>query len=181
MTRKPRKKSKAQSVIVRFVRPTEHREAHNDFRSAGAAVRIVPVIETLLTTGRLTQREYDALAHYREQAHRAEDDMAQESTLSPARVMGGGGSSHGRLPAGVLLATPAIIETARLERELGSLFRLARAVAVDDITLTRWCVEQAGGIEKRRQGKVVAIEPRNPKAVNLAAVELRFAARRIMA
>lgn len=185
MSRKTRKKNdrKVPSAIARFVRPTEHREAHNDFQSAGAAVRVVPVIETLLSTGRLTQREYDALAHYREQAHRAEDDMAQESPLSPARVMGGVSSSpsSGRLPAGVILATPAIIETARLERELGSLFPLARAIAVDDITLTRWCVQQGGGVERRRQGKVVAIEPRNPLAVRTAAIELRFAARRIMA
>lgn len=177
-----RRKRKQPQPTISADPPTEQRFAHNDFQRAGMAYRVVPVIETLRTTGRLTQREYDALAHYREQAHRAEDDMAEESTLSPARIMGGGGSPcGGKLPAGVILATPAIIETSRLERELGSLFHLARAVAVEDMTLTRWCIQQSGGIEKRREGKVVAIEPRDPKAINLAAVELRFAARRIMA
>lgn len=179
-SRKSKQPRKVPSAITRFVRPTEHREAHNDFQSAGAAVRVVPVIETLLKVGKLNQAEYDALNHYREQAHRAEDDMAQESPLAPQRVMGGVSSSPtgGRLPA-ILLATPAIIETARIERDLGSLYRIARAIAVDDLTLTRWCIQQGGGIEKRRHGKVVAMEPRDPQAVKMAALELRFAARRI--
>lgn len=183
MPRKTRK-TKARKVPTaadRFIRPTEHREAHNDFQSAGAAMRVVPVIETLLRAGRLSQAEYNALHHYREQAHRAEDDMAQESTLAPQRVMGGGSAYSGGMIPRILMATPAIIETARIERELGSLFRIARAIAVDDLTLTRWCIQQGGGVEKRKGGVVVAMEPRDPNGVKMAALELRFAASRIRA
>lgn len=176
------KQRKVPSATVRFLRPTEHREAHNDFEDAGAARRVTPVIDTLRRIGKLNQSEYDALAYYREQAHKAEDDMAQSSPLAPARIMGGvvSGGGGGRIPVGVLLATPAICETARIERDLGALLGLARAIAVDDFTLTRWCIKQSGGIEKFRKGEFVAMEPRDSKAVALATMELRMAAHRIV-
>lgn len=174
-----KKRKKTSDVVAQYVRPTPAREAHNDFQSAGPAYRVVPVIDTLLRAGRLSQAEYDALNHYRQQAHKAEDDCAQTGTIAPERMMGGGGSSGaGKIPVGVLLATPAIIECARLERELGSLLDIARAVAVDDWTLTRWAIEKSGGREQAR-GDRVEIVPRDPKAVGIAALELRFAAGRI--
>lgn len=175
-----KRKKQVNAVVDRFVRPTEQREAVNDFQSAGAAVRVIPVIDTLLRLQKLTQAEYDALKHYRDQAHRAEDDLAQSSPLAPERIMGGvsSGSAGGTIPC-VLLATPAIIECGRLERELGSLRGLARAVAVDDWTLTRWAISQSGGVEKHRAGRTVEIAPRDPRAVDVAALELRFAAGRI--
>jgi hypothetical protein len=179
MARKAKRKKPA-DIVARFVRPTEAREAQNDFESAGAAVRVVPVIETLHKAGHLTQAEYDALNHYRNQAHRAEDDCAQSGTLAPERMMGGDRSPCGsQIPVGVLLATPAIIECARLERELGSLLDIARAVAVDDVSLTRWAIQTSGGIEVRRQGKVTEIKPRCPKAMEYARIDLKFAAARI--
>lgn len=159
-------------------KPTEERKQHNEFVSAGMAFRVVPVIDTLLKAGKLSQAQYDNLKHYRDQAHRAEDDCAQEGTLAPARMMGGGGGTFGsKMPAGVMLSTPAIIETGRIERELGSLLPIARAVAVDDVTLTRWVIAESGGREQRR-GKVTEIVPRNPKGVAMALLELRFAAGR---
>lgn len=175
-----RKKAKPTDIVARFVRPTEAREAHNDFVGAGAAVRVVPVIETMLKQGHLTQAEYDALNHYREQAHKAEDDCARSGTLAPERMMGGDrGPCGSQIPVGVLLATPAIIECARLERELGSLLDIARAVAVDDVTLTRWAIKVSGGVEVRREGRVTEMKPRDPRAMDMARMELRFAAGRI--
>ena len=164
-----------------FARPTVERIAHNDTEGAGAAVRIVPVIDTMLKANQLTRREYDALAYYRQQAHRAEDDCAQSSTLAPERVMGGGGQPGGsRIPA-TLLFTPAIAETARIERDLGSLLDIARAIAVDDITLTRWCIDKFGGRERYDgAGRFVAMVPvREKQCVGLARIELRNAAGRI--
>ena len=145
--RNKRRKKRSQ-VVAQFVRPTAQREAHNDFRSAGVAFRVVPAIDTLLKAGKLDQAEFDALEYYREQAHKAEDDLARCGSLAPERMMGGGRSTGGsRIPVG-LLATPAILECARLERELGTLRDIARAVAVDDWSLTRWCIERHGGRER---------------------------------
>jgi hypothetical protein len=184
MAKRKGKKAKPTDVVARFVRPTEAREAHNDFEGAGAAVRVVPVIETMRRAGKISQAEFDRLDYYREQAHQAEDDMAQCSTLAPERIMGGGGTpAGGKLPS-ILLATPAILECARIERDLGSLRDIARAVAVDDWSLTRWAIHQGGGRERfgvDREGNeiVVAMIPRDPKAVEYARIELRFAAGRI--
>ena len=178
---KRRQKLKS-SVVDRILGPTEAREAHNDFYRAGIAFRMVPMIDTLLKAGTLTQAEYEALSHYRDQATRAEDDCAQEGTLSPSRVMGGsGGLSSGKIPA-ILLATPALLETARIERDLGALQPIARAIAVDDWSLSRWCIEQHGGRERYDgKGEFVAMVPNSERRVmGYARIELKMAARRIV-
>lgn len=186
MAKRGRKKraGKREDRMERFIRPTEAREVHNHFQGAGAAVRVVPVIETLLRTERITQSEFDRLAYYREQAHKAEDDIAGESPLSPQRIMGGVTSSptSGKIPTAVLLATPAIIETARIERDLGSLLDIARAIAVDDLTLSQWCIRQHGGRERYSgNGKFIAVVPiAEKKVMDKARLELRMAARRII-
>ena len=178
---KRRQKLKS-SVVDRILGPTEAREAHNDFYRAGIAFRMVPMIDTLLKAGTLTQAEHNALSHYRDQASRAEDDIAQEGTLAPARIMGGHTAPcGGKIPA-ILLGTPAILETARIERDLGGLQPIARAVAVDDWTLTRWCIEQHGGRERYDgKGEFVAMVPNSERRVmGYARIELKMAARRIV-
>ncbi len=184
MARRNRRNRTVKAVPFQaFVRPTAQREAHNDTHDAGAARRVTPVIDTLLEAGKLTQARYNALSHYRDQAHRAEDDMAQESPLSPDRIMGGvqSGSSGSKVPVGILLATPAICEVAIIERDLGSLRGIARAIAVDDITLSKWCIACHGGRERYdAKGKLVAIVPNAEKRVtDQALLELRMAADRI--
>lgn len=178
--RNKRRKKQGQ-LLAQFIRPTARREAHNDFRSAGVALRVVPAIDTLLKAGKINQAEFEALSYYREQAHKAEDDLARCGTLAPERMMGGGrGTSGSHIPVG-LLATPAIIECARLERELGELRALARAIAVDDWSLTRWCIARHGGRERYDdKGQFVAMVPIAEKRVmDLARLELRLAAGRI--
>lgn len=177
---KRRKKNRA-DMVAQFLRPTPQREAHNDFRRAGIVFRVVPVIDTLLKAGKLDQAEYDALEYYREQAQKAEDDMARCGTLAPERMMGGSqGTGGSRIPVG-MLATPAIIECGRIERDLGELRTIARAIAVDDWSLTRWCIEKHGGRERRDdKGKFLAVVPVAEKRVmELARLDLRMAARRI--
>lgn len=175
-------KKKPDYSIERFIRPTDERVAHNDVESAGAAMRVVPVIDTMLRAGQINQRQYDALAHYRQQAHRAEDDCAEASVLAPEKCMGGGHGSTigGHIPAR-LLWTPAIVETGRIERDLGSLLAIARAIAVDDVSLARWCIDKFGGEEAydKKSGSVVAIVPKNPLAQEMALLELRWAAGKI--
>jgi len=176
-----RRKAKPTRIIDPFVRPTPERLAHNDTQSAGPAVRVIPPIQTLHAAGKLTTREYDALAHYRTQANQAEDDVAQSSALDPEKAMGGGGGGFGsRIPASVMCCTPAILETARIERDLGSLRAIARFIAADDKTLSQWCIEQHGGEENMR-GNKTRIEPKGGQAtVERELFELRLAAARIM-
>lgn len=170
--------------------PSAQRKQHNEFHRLGIAHRMRPMLDSLAPkrengkggNGTLTQAEYEALAYYRDQASRAEDDWAQESTLAPSRVMGGGGGSFGSKIPVALMATPAMLETARIERDLGSLLPIARAIAVDDWSLSRWCIEQHGGRERYDgKGAFVAMVPVAEKRVmEFARVELRMAARRIV-
>jgi len=178
-SRKRKATPTALDAVSRFLRPTAAREAHNDFVSAGIAFRVVPMIETLRRTNRLTQAQFDNLAHYREQAHQAEDDMKQSTALDPDRA--GGSSTGGAIPA-ILLGTAAILETARIERDLQSLRHIARAIAVDDKSITQWCIDQYGGRERYDgKGNFIAMVPVGEcKRVATAIMELRMAARRIV-
>ncbi len=183
MTKNRRGKRKLPQPSLSVVMPTDARFAHNDFERAGMAYRCVPMIDTLLQTRRITHTEHGALEYYREQAHRAEDDAAEQGTLSPEKIMGGGcGSAQQSYIPTMLIATPAIVETARIERDLGSLFDIARAVAVDDWSLSRWCISRHGGRERYDgKGEFVAMVPVAEKRVlDLARLELRMAARRIV-
>lgn len=161
----PRKrKTRKKPTDSRFLRPTEAREAHNDFQSAGAARRVTPAIDRKSIRAKLTDAQHLALHHYRDLAHRAEDDQAKDSALSPKKIMGGvsGGTSVGTIPTGLLLATPAIIETSRIERALTEerLFPITRAVVVEDKSLEQWCIGKYGGRERYDgQGRLVAIVP----------------------
>jgi hypothetical protein len=187
-----RAKKKKTPLAILGEEPTPEQLAGGDFRQGGVwatgqnersglAYRRRPVIDTLLDARQLTLAEYEALAYYRNQATQAEDDAAQEGTLAPSRIMGGGGCAPGsRLPA-LLVFTPASAETGRIERELGSLLDIARAVAVDDLSLTQWCIQKHGGRERYDgKGRFVAVVPINEKRhVDMARLELKMAARRI--
>lgn len=181
MATKGRKRKQSRRMPLQRAEVTTERGAHNAFVSAGMAMRVVPVIDTLRDTGQISLSEYDALNHYRNCAHKAQDDEADAGTLAPERIMGGGGRTiiSGPLPA-KWRHTPAIVETARIERELGALRDIARAVAVEDMSLTRWCIEKHGGREKINDGNVIEILPRGRKSIEFARLELRFAAGRIV-
>jgi hypothetical protein len=156
---KTRRTRKANAVVEQYVRPTEAREAHNDFRSAGMAVRVVPVIVRLHEAGVLNDREFEALAYYRDQASLAEH--------SPVRSCCDFSPRGGHGPGVAILS--ATLETGRMERDMGPLWPLCRAVAVDDITLERWCIDRHGAMAP---GGVVA----DPFHVGIATLELKYAA-----
>jgi hypothetical protein len=185
-TRKRRKqRQKPDGGIGKFLSPTPERMGHNDFGTrSGAAYQAVAPIRTLFNRDKLTPSQYDALAHYRQQAQQAEDDMREQGPLDPEKIMGGGcgGSGGQRLPIGVLKETPAIHETARIERDLGPLWEIARFVAVEDKTLSEWCIRQHGGRERYDgKGQFIAIVPVAEKRVMAEALlELKFAAGRIV-
>lgn len=159
MSRKTRKKQdrKVPRAIDRFVRPTEHREAHNDFRSAGAAVRVVPVIVRLHEQQVLNDREFQALAYYRDQASLAEKSPVRSCIdFSPK-------GGHG---PGVAIVS-AQIETWRIERSMGQLAPLCRAVCVDDMKLEHWIQHKVGQS---------ADKDRLKHEIGIAALELKYAA-----
>lgn len=179
------KRGKKKSSGLKLVRDdvTPQRAVRNAFVSAGMARKLVPVIDTLWNTGQITAAEYSALAYYRDQASRAEDDACEANVLAPEKIMGGRAESHpigGYVPAS-LICTPAIIETARIERDLGALRDIARAVAVDDVSLSQWCIDKHGGRERYDgKGRFVAMVPVSEKRhVMFARMELRMAAHRI--
>lgn len=163
--RAKRAKKRAADVLDRFIRPTPEREAHNDTRSAGAAVRIVPVIVRLHEAGVLNDTEFAALAYYRDQASLA--DKSPVRSCCDFSPRGG----HG---PGVAIVS-AQIETGKLERDMGMLWPLCRAVCVDDVTLERWCIDRHGS------QWVDLAHPQDAQAwmarkVAIATLELKYAA-----
>ena len=142
------------------LKPTAERERKNVFRSMGMANRLVPVIFRLHEAGVLNDREFEALAYYRDQASLA--DKSPTRSCIDFSPRGG----HG---PGVAIMS-ASLETGRMERDMGPLWSLCRAVAVDDVTLERWCIERYGSLNTA--GPLVA----DPQQVGIATLELKYAA-----
>ena len=165
---KPRKKRKVR-IEPDAMRPTPEREGRNDFQSAGMARKLVPEIERLHAKGLLTDSEFAALAYYRDQASLADKSPVRSCINFEPR------GGHG--PGVAILS--ASIETGRIERDMGELWRIARAVAVDDMSLSQWCVQVHGGRERTHEGKVIAIVPPD-KTVALARKQLRMASHKIV-
>ena len=174
-----KRSAKAKPAMDPITEPTPELMAMGEVRRVNMAYRRTPVIDTLFEAGKLTYRHYAALAYYRNQASQAEDDYARSSTLAPERVMGGGGGSVG---SGIpIIFTAAIAETGRIERDLGSLLDIARAIAVADLSLSQWCIAKFGGRERYDgNGNFVAMVPVCEKRhIQNAMMELKFAAGRI--
>lgn len=176
MATKAKRRSKAKPVKDARIMPTGERLQHGAVVSAGMAHRFVPVIDTLRDGGRITDREHAALAFYRNQA-----DLAERSPVKSCLdfgVSGGGGDIH--LSASVV---SALLVVSRIDRDLGSLCDLVKAIAVNDWSLTRWCCERFGARERRDgSGAFVAMVPLGEKrAVATALLELRNAAGLIIA
>jgi hypothetical protein len=156
--------------------PTPEQFVQADYERALLAYKRVVVIDRLCADGKLSPRQHAGLARYRDVAI-AEDRSPIRDSLDKAL--------HGR-SEGVGLP-PALLRTAielgRLERALGCLRTIARAIAVDDMTLSLWAIHQSGSVMRTRsQGlKVVTwFEPRR-KAAQIARLELRMAGERLAA
>lgn len=136
--------------------------------------RLVPPIDTLLANGRITEEEHRALTYYRDQA-----DMANRSPLKDSlnKSVSGGDGEH--LSAAV---TSAMLATSRIERDMGQLSDIARAVAVEDLSLNQWCIRKHGGRERYDgKGRFICMVPiREVANVKIAMMELRMAAHRIV-
>lgn len=140
----------------------------------GYARKIIPPIDTMLSRGQLNDRQYTALAFYRDQA-----SLAERSPVKSCLDRSESGSGDIPLSAAVISAR---ITVGRIEKDLGSLLPIARAIAVDDKSLAQWCIDKHGGRERYDgRGRFVAIVPNNEAKVKaMALMELRMAASRIV-
>lgn len=144
-------------------------------RAAAVAFRRIAMIDTLKDQGVLSDTEHKALAYYRDQAQ-----MAERSPLKSCLDQSKGSGDTLALPAAI---TSAIIATARIERDMGQLADIARAIAVDDKSISQWCIDKHGGRERYNSaGKFVAMVPiAEKRVIDIARLELKMAAHRIVA
>ena len=148
--------------------PTPERQDKNDTRPAGMATQIKPVIETLYGSNppRLTTAEYVALNYYSEKANAAEK--------SPIK------SNLDKTPASgrdrpISLICPYKEATDHMERQMGFASRTARAICVENYSLSAWAVNVFGGREHK--GRIV---PRRDWHVAELLTELKAAAKRVV-
>lgn len=172
MAGKTNKRKKAPPAIV-IAEPTPEQTGKGDFRRVGMSYRRTPVIETLYAEHKLTSRQFNGLARYRDVAIAEEQSPIEDSVGKMMRGACGGG--EGLSPKAVRTA----IELGRLERALGALRAVARAIAVDDLTISDFAMGQAGAIQCERKG-VIKFEP-SRKAFKIAWMDIRMAGERLAA
>lgn len=151
-----KRKRKAPEIVRDDVTP--ERAQKNGFTSIGMARRVIPEIVRLHEKGILSDNEFTGLAYYRDQASLAEH--------SPIRSCIDFSPKGGHGPGAAILS--AKLETARMERNMGELSHLVRAVAVDDKSLEQWVAD--------RHACAPWEEERERKLIGIAALELKFAA-----
>jgi hypothetical protein len=161
---KAKRKKPAPIVIAE---PTPEQQAQGAFARAGMAYRRVPPIVTLASTGALSQRQFHGLSRYRDVAVAADKSPLRSGLdFSPA------GSGEGKAPFGIRINR----ELDWLEGELGQLADIARAVAVDDMTLEQWVSSRLGTIG------LTQLEERNVRraALQIAKLEISMAGERLV-
>ena len=173
-----RGKARAASRPSGIAEPTAEQFARGEWERAVVAYKRVPVIDTMLRRGQLNDDQHRRLTHYRDQAALADRSL----TKSCLDIRVAGAAVTVGVPAAVLSAQLAL---ARIERDLGARMALARAVAVDDVSLTEWCVAKFGGRERYDgKGTFIGMEPEGERKhghIKVALLELRYAAGCIVA
>lgn len=144
---KNKRRQKAKETLVdRFLRPTEARKAHNDFRSVGPAVRSIPPIETLYEDGKLTAKQFEALARYADVAHAANRSEVK-SNIDFTIYGSGEGLPH--------FGVRVNLELSQLDQALqhDNLRQTVKAICLREISLSRWAMERSGSVMRERQAK----------------------------
>ena len=169
-------KRKAKRTPLNVAHPTPERISGHETRREGLATRIVPTIDTLRNRNRITEAEHKALGHYADQKCIADGSPLKDSI---GRLLSPSGGDGGYLPAAVVSAR---LRVAYLERELGQLRTIAKAIAYENITLTEWVCRQGEGRIKCEviDGVKVCKPYADSRFYEYALLELRFAARRLM-
>ena len=179
-------KRKRITTAVQIEQPTPEQFAAGEFELTwqiadgrrSRTYRRVPVIVTLASTGKITKRQFDGLARYRDVAI-ADDRSPLPDSVGRMGDPTGHTSGLGLPPA--LLRNA--IELGWLENELGALRGIARAVAVDDITVAQWAITQYGSVMRDKSiGRriITWFEPRR-LAAKIAMRDIRMAGERLAA
>jgi hypothetical protein len=157
MASKAKRKKRADPIAE----PTPEQFGKGAFSRLTMAYRRIPVIDTMVSTGKLSRRQFDGLARYREIAGQ-EDRSPMRDSLDKAL--------HGRseglgIPLSAMRATH---ELDRLESALGPTLHYARAIAVDDRTVSQVAISIWGGREKTANGSTFIV-PRGNYAQEIMA------------
>lgn len=142
----------------------------------GKAYRRRPMIDVLAAAGLFSDKELKALHHYRHHADIADRSLIRDSLGK--RVSAGG--NHDWPTVAKLNAVRLVAD---VEAAAGTLRDILRAVVVYDQSLSEWAKQAAGAVEQRRERKgrvVCTLEPRR-KALEIARLEIRMAAKRVEA
>jgi hypothetical protein len=131
------KRKKTAPIVI--AEPTPEQQAQGAFHRVGMAYRRIPVIDTMAQCKKLTARQFNGLARYRDVAIAEERSLIEDSVGKMMRGALGGGEV-GKSPNMIRTA----IEMQRLEAALGNLRYIARAVAVEDFTVSQWAANNGG-------------------------------------
>jgi hypothetical protein len=129
---------------IQIAEPTPEQYGKGAFARQTMAYRRIPVIDTMAATGKLSKRQHAGLSRYRDVAI-AEEKSPIRDSLDKALQGRGSGDVTGYFRTAY--------ELQRLETILGSLYPIAHAVAVDDLTVSQWAAHKGGttpaGVVKR--------------------------------
>jgi hypothetical protein len=103
---------------------------------AAFTYRRIPVIDTMAQTGKLSPRQHFALARYRDVAIAEERSPMRDSLDKAMQGPKGQGDGTGHIRTAY--------ELNRLESTLGPLIDVARAIAVDDTTVSQFACNRGG-------------------------------------
>jgi hypothetical protein len=138
----------------------------------GKAYRRTPMY--LVLQSMFSDAEIKALKHYRHHADIADRSPLRDSLDKQIRGNGTG-------------PTVEVVNAIRVrddcERAAGSLKDILRAVMVYDWSLSQWAMQKGGALDvcREKEGKVVCrMEPRR-KVLEVAQLEIKMAAKRVMA
>ena len=161
----PERMAKGDAVIVEALRTGQERMTK--------ARRLRPPIDILRDDHKLDDRRHAMLAWYAEQVAIGERSPLKDS-LNQDRY---GGDAE---PSAAIVS--ALMNVGRIERDLGSLLEITRAVAVHEITLGQWCINKHGCRERYDgKGRFICLVPIAEKRVlETALQDLRMAADRIV-
>lgn len=176
MTKARRKANAKAKVAIDIIGPTDQQHEQYHYERALLAYRRVAVITTLHRGGKLSERQFNALSRYRDIGLKCERSEIMDSC---ARLLHVAGHDAGGMSPSTLRA---MSELGWLERELGSLRPIARAICIDDMTVSEWAMRDGGSVMRERDGRGSSVirwfEPRR-KYLQAAMLEIQMAGERL--
>jgi hypothetical protein len=133
--------------------PTPEQFGKGAFSRNTMAYRRIPVIDTMVSTGKLSARQFNGLSRYRDIAAAHERSPMRDSLDKALHGREGNGN------AGAMVHMALHSELKYFRSALGALAPIAHAIAFEDETLAQWAIRKWGGREKR-DGNVIYIAPR---------------------